>query len=171
MRISDRTAVRARARELVESAGVTAPPVSVEQIARTIDVSVRFAPLEDDLSGMAFIKGDAKVIVVNALHHPNRQRFTIAHELGHHVLHHRHLAAGVHVDRVIMRRDELSSTGMADVEVQANVFASELLMPQHLIAPEVNAILDLNDEVRLAALARRFKVSLAALQFRLAVME
>lgn len=163
--------VRATARRLVEQAGIGSPPVPVERIAKSLGVSVRFAPLEDDLSGMAFIKGAAKVVAVNALHHPNRQRFTVAHELGHHVLHAERLASGVHVDRVIMRRDQLSSEGSDDFEIQANVFASELLMPLHLIVPELGPVLDLNDEVRLAAISRRFKVSLAALQFRLAAMD
>lgn len=163
--------VRATARQLLEQAGVASPPVPVEKIAKALGVSIRFAPLEDDLSGMAFVKGAAKVVAVNALHHPNRQRFTIAHELAHHVLHAKRLSSGVHVDRVIMRRDQLSSKGSDDFEVEANVFASELLMPLQLIAPEVGAILDLNDEVRLAAIAKRFKVSLAALQYRLAALD
>lgn len=163
--------VRATARQLLERAGVESPPVPVERIAKALGVSIRFAPLEDDLSGMAFVKGAAKVVAVNALHHPNRQRFTIAHELAHHVLHSERLASGVHVDRVIMRRDQLSSEGSNDFEVEANVFASELLMPLQLIAPEVGAVLDLNDEVRLATIAKRFKVSLAALQYRLAALD
>lgn len=168
---AEKADARERARALVEAANVATPPVPVERIARMLAVSIRYAPLEDDLSGMAFIKGDAKVVAVNALHHPNRQRFTIAHELGHHVLHADRLMAGVHVDRVIMRRDQISAQGDDDFEIQANVFASELLMPRQLIATEAGAFLDLNDEVRLASLARRFKVSLAALQFRLAVAD
>ena len=168
---AERAELRARARGLVEAAGIATPPVPVERIARMLDVSIRYAPLEDDLSGMAFIKGEAKVVAVNALHHPNRQRFTIAHELGHHVLHAERLRAGVHVDRVIMRRDHVSAEGSDDFEIEANVFASELLMPRQLIATEAGAFLDFDDEVGLASLARRFKVSLAALQFRLAVAD
>lgn len=168
---AQRADARERARALLHRAGVTAPPVPVERVAKLLGVSIRYAPLEDELSGMAFVKGEAKVVAVNALHHPNRQRFTIAHELGHHVLHADRLASGVHVDRVIMRRDQISSQGSEDFEIQANVFASELLMPRDLIASETGASLDLNDEVALAALARRFKVSPAALQFRLAAME
>jgi Zn-dependent peptidase ImmA (M78 family) len=163
-----REAIRAEARSLVAAHGVTAAPVPVDRIAKAMGISVRYAPLEDELSGMAFVKDDVRVIAVNALHHPNRQRFTIAHEMAHHVLHASTLAEGVHVDKVILRRDMLSATGTDDLEVEANTFASELLMPRDLMAPVVDQFVDLNDEAQLTAVARRFRVSTAALQFRLA---
>lgn len=163
--------VRAEARSLVAAHGVTAAPVPVDRIAKAMGISVRYAPLEDELSGMAFIKDGVRVIAVNALHHPNRQRFTIAHELAHHVLHAATLASGVHVDKVILRRDELSATGTQGLEVEANAFASELLMPRELVTDIVGQAVDLNDEARLAAVAKRFRVSTAALQFRLASLD
>ena len=136
-----------------------------------MDITIRYAPLEGELSGMAFIKDSAKVIAVNALHHPNRQRFTIAHELGHHVLHRQALEKSVHVDKVILKRDILAAQGVDEFEIQANIFASELLMPQELIAAIVGTNVDLNDENRLMDIARRFKVSIAALQLRLASLD
>lgn len=163
-----REEIRARARALVAAHGVSVAPVPVDRIAKAMGISVRYAPFEDELSGMAFVKDGVRVIAVNALHHPNRQRFTIAHEMAHHVLHAPKLAAGVHVDKVILRRDMLSTTGTDDLEVEANTFASELLMPRELIAPVVDQFIDLNDEAQLSAVARRFRVSAAALQFRLA---
>ncbi len=162
-----REAIRGEARSLVAAHGVTSAPVPVDRIAKAMGISVRYAPLEDELSGMAFVKDGVRVIAVNALHHPNRQRFTIAHEMGHHVLHAPMLVAGVHVDKVIMRRDMLSATGTDDNEVEANTFASELLMPRDLISPVVEQFVDLNDEAQLTAVAKRFRVSTAALQFRL----
>jgi len=120
---------------------------------------------------MAFIKEGVSVIAVNALHHPHRQRFTIAHEMAHHVLHADRLAAGVHVDKVILRRDVLATRGVDDLEIEANTFASELLMPRELFGQIVGPAIDLNDEARLSAIARRFKVSVAALQYRLASID
>ncbi|HTU13037.1 MAG TPA: ImmA/IrrE family metallo-endopeptidase [Allosphingosinicella sp.] len=134
-------------------------------------ISLRYAPLGDELSGMAFIKEGVSVIAVNALHHPHRQRFTIAHEMAHHVLHADRLAAGVHVDKVILRRDVLATRGVDDLEIEANTFASELLMPRELFGQIVGPAIDLNDEARLSAIARRFKVSVAALQYRLASID
>ena len=166
-----REAIRAQARALVAANGVSSAPVPVDRIAKAMGVSVRYAPLEDELSGMAFVKDGVKVIAVNALHHPNRQRFTIAHELAHHVLHAPELATGVHVDKVVLRRDMLSTTGTDDLEIEANTFASELLMPRDLLSTVVDHSVDLNDEGQLATVAKRFRVSPAALQFRLASLD
>lgn len=166
-----RSEIRARARELLTGHQIAAPPVPVERIAKAMNIAIRYAPLEEDLSGMAFIKDNVRVIAVNALHHPNRQRFTIAHELAHHVLHAELLQNGVHVDKVVLKRDALAASGSDDIEIQANTFASELLIPEQLIRSVLDQSVDLNDETKLLALARRFKVSIAALQFRLAALE
>lgn len=163
--------IRAQARQLVAQHQVAAPPVPVDRLARAMGVSLRYAPLADELSGMAFIKEGVSVIAVNALHHPHRQRFTIAHELAHHVLHADKLAVGIHVDKVILRRDVLAAKGIDDGEIEANTFASELLMPRELFSQIVGQSIDLNDEARLSAIARRFKVSVAALQYRLASID
>ena len=133
-------------------------------------ISLRYEPLEGDLSGMAFVKGDTKVVAVNSFHHKNRQRFTIAHEIAHHILHADKLREGIHVDKAIMRRDALSTTGTDDFEIQANVFASELLLPRDQIVA-LGEQLDLDDERQLLECASKFQVSLAALQFRLAALD
>ena len=168
---SNKDQLRQQARALLARQNITAPPVPIERIAKAMDVAIRYAPLEEELSGMAFIKDGLRVIAVNALHHPNRQRFTIAHELAHHVLHADVLTRGVHVDKIILKRGVLAAGGTDDIEVQANTFASELLIPEYLITSIVEHSVDLNDETRVLALARRFKVSVAALQFRLAALE
>ena len=151
---------RDHAQRILTEYAVTALPVPVEKIAKSLGIAVRFSPLDQELSGMAFIKDGVSVIGVNALHHPNRQRFTIAHELGHHT---------VHVDKgFTLWRGELATQGTDRVEVQANAFASELLMPKQFIS-QIEGIesLDIDDEVGMKALAKRFRVSVTALQNRL----
>lgn len=168
---SRKAQIRARARELVAEQNLNRAPIAIERVARALDIAVRYSPLEESLSGMAFIKDDNRVIVLNALHHPNRQRFTLAHEIGHHVLHAPALAAGVHVDKAILRRDDLAAQGTNDFEIEANAFASELLMPREVFETILGQVGDLNDEQQLIGLAARFRVSLAALQLRLAATE
>jgi Zn-dependent peptidase ImmA (M78 family) len=114
---------------------------------------------------MSFVQNGNSVIVVNASHHPNRQRFTLAHELAHHVLHRDYLTENVHVDTTVLTRNERSSTGADRKEVEANAFAAELLMPQ----PQLRRLgkVDVNDDVKLADLARTFKVSPTAMAIRL----
>jgi len=175
---------REAARRLLRKHGVATAPVPVDAVIKAEGIAIRYSPLADDLSGMAFIKDGQAVIVVNASHHPHRQRFTLAHECGHHVLHAKQLAAGVHVDKVVLHasqlaagvdvnkvvlhRDALAGSGSDQDEIAANRFASELLMPEFLIAPLRSGLSDMNDEARLLRSAKQFKVSLAALQYRLA---
>ena len=126
---------------------------------------------------MAVIEDDVALIGVNALHHPNRQRFTMAHELGHHIMHRDHLVGTVHVDKGFavflggqraMLRDEKSADGTDKLEIQANAFASELLIPSFLIEKQVDfSTFGLEDVSQLNALAKRFKVSPQAMQYRL----
>jgi Zn-dependent peptidase ImmA (M78 family) len=59
-----------------------AVPVDVNFLAEQEGILIREETLEDNVSGMLVIKDERSVIIVNANHHQNRQRFTIAHELG-----------------------------------------------------------------------------------------
>ena len=114
---------------------------------------------------MSFIKDGVAVIVVNAGHHPNRQRFTLAHELGHHVMHYSYLQNNVHVDKVVLHRNQKSSDGNDHKEIEANAFAAELLMPLSKIREFKD--IDINNETELMAVARLFKVSASAIAFRI----
>src|SRR5439155_24819979 len=75
------------AEKVVEDHGVRRAPINVVKIASK-HASVIKRPLEDDISGALIPLGENDwAILVNSRHHPNRQRFTIAHELGHLLLH------------------------------------------------------------------------------------
>jgi len=155
------------AREILDTIGISRMPVSLPKIARNLNINIEYAPLDDELSGMAFVRDGEKHILTNSLHHPNRQRFTIAHEIGHHVLHAKELLAGVHVDKGILRRDTISSEGSDRMEIEANAFASELLMPTAAVSEALGQDFDLDDSKKVEQLAKRFKVSNAAMQHRL----
>lgn len=140
-------------------------PINVEELARAEGIRIESLSLDDALSGMSFVKDGMKVIVVNRNHHPNRRRFTIAHELGHHCLHAEYLKDNVHVDKIVLRRDGFSAAGTDLKEMQANSFAAELLMPADELKKLDKA--DLNDEDVISQLAKKLKVSTTALVFRL----
>lgn len=163
-------AARERAREVLTDYGSVAAPVPVEKVIKRRDIRIQFSPLDQELSGMALVKDGVAVIGVNALHHPNRQRFTMAHELGHHIMHRAHIEDTVHVDKgfAILKRDTLAAQGTDRMEIEANAFASELLLPRDLLEPMIDAgDIDLDDVDRLQSIAKKFKVSLSALQYRL----
>jgi len=155
---------------LLKAYKIDSAPVNVEKIAKALGAQLRYSPLDDELSGMIYIKDDVPIIGVNALHHPNRQRFTIAHEIGHLQLHKDILSGVVHVDKqfATLMRDTRSSQGNDDIEVQANQFAAELLMPANLLLQDIqNDGIDIDDDTALEALAKKYKVSKVALVFRL----
>ncbi len=155
--------IQRKANELLRSAGVVEPPVDVISIAVLLGATIRHEITKDDISGALHRREDGPVIGVNALHSQSRQRFTIAHEIGHLILH-KH--ESVFIDRVY-RRDSQSSEALDPVEIEANKFAAALLMPKDLISsaePGKGSPLSSDD---VEELARRFAVSQQAMTFRL----
>ena len=64
--------------------------------------------------------------------------------------------------------DAVSAAGVNGIEVEANLFAAELLMPVSLLAKALgNEPFDIDDEGAVSALARSFRVSPSAMRFRL----
>lgn len=159
------------AQQLLEKHNIRSLPVAVDKIAKAEGAQIRFSPFDEELSGMIYIKDDVPIIGVNALHHPNRQRFTIAHELAHLMLHRARLISGeVHVDKEfpVLMRDATSSTGSDQIEVEANRFAAELLLPQDLLEKELaEKVFDIDNDKPLEELAKKFRVSKAMLEYRI----
>lgn len=99
-------------------------------------------------------------IFYNGSARAERQRFTIAHELGHFVLH-RDRQADFNCDK---RSVYSGSETMAVIEREANVFASNLLMPGDVFGKCINGSnVDLH---LLSGLAKQFDVSFEALCIR-----
>lgn len=148
-------------------------PVPVEKIAKELRAQVRYRPLDDEISGMIYIKDDVPIIGVNSLHHPNRQRFTIAHEIGHLVLHRDIMTREVHVDRQfhVLMRDDRSASGTEKIEIQANQFAAELTMPHGLLVEALgNQAMDIDDSQLVKKLALQFRMSEDAMRIRLSTL-
>jgi len=157
------------ARQLRKRLKILTIPVPVERIAKALGADIRLSPLDDELSGMIFVKDGTPVIGVNALHHPNRQRFTIAHEIGHLEMHRDLIAQKVHVDKAfpVLLRDGTSAAGTHAIEIAANQFAAELLVPEDALSAMIgDRVIDIDDERPIEELARRFKVSKKMMEYR-----
>lgn len=158
------------AQSVLRRHGISSVPVPVDEIIAVKGITLRFTPLAPDLSGMIFWKEGVAVIVVNSTHHPNRQRFTMAHELGHHELHLSDIGGAVHVDKkyFVMARDQKSGAGFDPKEIEANRFAAELLVPRAFLADELQGrVIDIEDEELVNDLARRFRVSRQVMSIRI----
>ena len=157
--------IRDKVETLLKQSRISKPPVPVQKIAENLGLDVRYAPFEGDLSG-ALVRGDGEAYIgVNSLHHPNRQRFSIAHELGHYML---HKGMKVHVDKDfhVNWRDDDSSKAINRDEIEANRFAAELLMPTRFLVRDIEELKSVNQEIA-HTLAKRYKVSSQAMRIRL----
>jgi predicted transcriptional regulator len=141
-----------------------APPVDVYAIARDLGIEVRRRLMSADTSGLIERSPERGgpsgfAIAVNALHSPKRQRFTVAHEIAHFILHRDLIGPRGEVVDDAMYRSSLSDT----LERQANRLAAEILMPAQLIRELYQ---DGNHSPE--ALARDFDVSQQAMEIRMA---
>lgn len=132
-------------------------PVDVYQIAAALGLSVVEMPLGTDVSGKISKNWRGQYqITVNRNDHPNRKRFTVAHEIAHFVLHRDLIGDGFSEDA--MYRGPLGGSS----EIQANRLAADILMPYFLIESEYSS--GTEDHYNLA---RRFEVSPRAMEIRL----
>jgi transcriptional regulator with XRE-family HTH domain len=148
---------------LLEAAGIVSPPVPVEDLVRDCGVQVLAWDLQD-IDGLVLELETGAVIWVNRDQARTRQRFTLAHELGHHLLRH---ADTFHLDL----GGDLAPNATGGhpaydwrVERAANEFAANLLMPASMVRRAAATVTDV------AALASQFKVSPAAMGFRLTAL-
>ena len=153
------------ARRVISRARITAPPVNVQRIAEAYGVEVIEESFPDDISGALHRGREQSVIAVNKGHHENRQRFTIAHELGHYLLHADSPAYYDHEHQVGVHFRASTAAGNWDVkEVEANRFAAELLMPRRMIIEAIQR----SGAAEASTLAKLFEVSEEAMTYRLA---
>jgi Zn-dependent peptidase ImmA (M78 family) len=135
-------------------------PVDPFALASQLGISVAYAQLDDGTAGLIVREreDEAARVLLNRSDPPNRQKFTLAHELGHYF---RHQEEGDHIFGYVDERADLASRGENSEEIWSNRFAAELLMPgfavRHFYAEGMN----------LARLAKEFAVSEQAMGFRL----
>jgi|SRR5919202_769625 Zn-dependent peptidase ImmA (M78 family) len=148
-------------------------PVPVFQVAGELGLQVLKHDFGPDISGVLIQKSGTSTIGYNSENSEKRQRFTVAHEIGHFILGHQR--EGMFVDNAkkhfsIIFRDNNSSTGEILQEREANAFAAALLMPKPLLLDYINRVnFDLSDgENLILELATSFEVSTQAMAYRLA---
>lgn len=141
--------------------GMYSIPVDPVVIANRLGIRVSNAVFSDaSISGMIAQRGGKKSMLVNSNDSIERKRFTIAHELGHSILHFDN--EGEFVDSATdLFRTEAPTDGPHNKEVEANAFAAALLMDAELVKKVWN---ELNN---LELMARVFMVSDSAMGIRL----
>lgn len=132
-------------------------PVDPASIAQNAGITVLLddSLAHDGLSGRFAKENGVPVIRCNPYDHPVRQRFTIAHELGHCALGH----GAAYRDPAT----NFSANALNPEEVAANRFAAQLLMPADLIELKIKE----QTPPTLNGLANLFGVSEIAMKYRL----
>jgi hypothetical protein len=134
-------------------------PVRVEAIARDLGISVMVDVLEPEIAGKIVYGGSppAYFIFINARDPHRRQRFTLAHELGHYILHRDLIGDGLIDDA--MYRSKLGDF----FEREANRWAADTLMPAALVRGlyrgGMKALADLSNTLDVSEAAVRIRLN------------
>ena len=116
-------------------------------------------PLKE-VSGALVVEGDSKTIMIASDEQATRIRFTIAHELGHIILHKKENDTEVFYRKNAIDPSLGFDPAKATNETEANWFAASLLMPRGYVEKYTNIGAPLED------LAEIFSVSRTAMLYR-----
>ncbi len=148
------TDIRLHATRLLALAGVSREPVALRDVISALNLELVHRDREPFACEAALEPlGDGHAIVVQGCSDACRRRFTIAHEIGHFVL---------HAERLRPERGGHGNAAWKAQEREADQFAAELLMPEALVR---EAVVEQGRDV--TRLAGRFDVSRQAMQTRL----
>ena len=145
--------------------------VNLDELAKLEGIEViysKYKEYKDEFSGLIKRDNGKYKIVINGDHSANRQRFTLAHEIAHYFLH------KDEIDKATIVDDGLYRSGVPNsIEIAANSFASQILMPASLIDFHIDKALkhknNNSTEKLLNYVAEKLRVSKQALAIRLGI--
>jgi Zn-dependent peptidase ImmA (M78 family) len=156
-----------RIREIVEEF-LQEYPVRLGALAGRLGVPIRVASMKTGVSGQISRDGSGYLIRINRNEARERQRFTIAHELAHYLLHREEidrLPDGI-TDNVLYR-----SGAPEAIEYEANRLAADLVMPMELIQKRlIDDFSGIVTDATIEGLADAFEVSKSAMEIRLSTL-
>lgn len=141
-------------------------PVKVGQLARDLGLEVKAATLKPGISGMIARANTPAGFEIKVNRHENslRQRFTIAHEIAHFLLHSELIGDGVE-DSILYRSPKMGDAR----EAEANRLAAEILMPRAKIIDYLNQLGGTPSPDTAQVLSEAFATSQDAMKIRIGV--
>ena len=153
------TGVKQKAEQVLRENFITAPPVDIYEIAKNEGLSVEIKDFGDKFNNVSgYIKPEIRTIFVNSRDSENRRKFTIAHELGHWILHRNKLESEPE-KYAVLYRIPLGRRQDDPIEQEANYFAANLLVPEEMLVARRNGKTD-------EELATEFDVSRDVIGYR-----
>lgn len=141
-------------------------PVRLGKMAEALGLDVFKAPMSPSFSGLiqpSKATQNKFEIKLNKFETSERQRFTLAHEIAHFLLHKEDLSGGI--KDTVMYRSMLSS----EKEAEANKLASALIMPLSLVVQRRKELGKLDEDSLIDVMANEFKVSKQAMKIKLRI--
>lgn len=161
-----RSEIEEWAKRTLQDHGLYSIPVDPVVLANRLGIKVHNAKFSDpSLSAMLARRGTSVTILLDEPESPYRKRFSIAHELAHHLLHLKTDGEIVDKDIDLFRDREYPDQPLTLArrwEIEANQFAAALLMPAELVLQEWPK------HRSVTVMARLFNVSGAAMGIRIA---
>lgn len=147
------------AKEIRSELGIAdSEAVNFGDVLSRLNIRLREVALKDGTLGACKVIGLKRMIVVStAIVYETQKRFTMAHEIGHIVLH--------HGTRYCNADDLFEFRSKQDRETEANTFASAFLVPQSIIQKNLK-VADISFDMA-QKLAAQYNVSLTAILIRL----
>lgn len=148
------------AEQILQELGITEPgEIELEAVAWHMGVTVRYRPL-DGCEARIIGNGSRAIATINERSAWKRQRFSLAHELGHWKYHRGRI--------LVCRADEIGQHNghAASTERAADSFAADLLMPRYLFQPVACTYPKLTFQT-VCEIARIFRTSRPATAIRL----
>lgn len=158
--------VRRMAKEILAESNIKAPPVDLLQILTAHGIGYEEVDEFPDTVDALIIEDGMKVhAAVNARQHLHRQRFSLAHELGHFFLHRSGMPEDVvTIDDPPTGEDEMAAPTKGPAETEADLFAGELLVPVEMLKvhiskplPELSKLFLVSEQVVSIAIMRHYK--------------
>jgi len=119
------------ARGLVHKLNISSPPINVFDVCSSLNIDITYKAFDDVDACFILKNGSKKIIVNNFIRYPTREKFTIAHELGHYFL-------PKHRKIYLCSPDDIQNfESNKKHENEANEFAAEFLMPNYLFKLDV----------------------------------
>ena len=146
---------RKLARKLLKDSGCSSTPIMLRDIISYLKnesgLECGSLELSDAVSGFLIEDEAVTAIGYNVGHHVHRQRFSVAHEIGHFMLSHN-----------TQRKYDINKTDADPIhETEANAFATELLMPLGLLKKDLKNTCDTEE------LAKKYWVSKESMGWRI----
>jgi Zn-dependent peptidase ImmA (M78 family) len=111
--------------------------IDVLDVVYALDVPIKFVPMRNGDGRIVHGNNKSLITINDNIEFETRRRFTIAHELGHYLMHKDSPIHHFDNSSSMSWFEEKNRSKIAQQEYEANVFASELLLPSTIYSKSV----------------------------------